>query len=112
MVQINIQVVDPADDQIHTNELECETLAFSKEFSTDQFHFNFKREKLITLLKYIHSRIKNWDTKDAENPQCLFCCLDWLEKEVVNSTRNFIIQNHFQSGISVGRLKNIDTLRN
>ena len=44
MVQINIQVVDPADDQIHTNELECETLAFSKEFSTDQFHFNFKRK--------------------------------------------------------------------
>ena len=59
MVQIKIQVIDPADGQIHINEPERETLVFSKEFSTDQFHFNFKREKLITLLKYIHSRIKN-----------------------------------------------------
>ena len=44
MVQIKIQVIGPADGQIHINEPECETRAFSKEFSTDQFHFNFKRK--------------------------------------------------------------------
>ena len=47
----------PAEGQIpesHKNEPDFEALSFPKEFLTGQFHLNFKRKKLITVLKYIH----------------------------------------------------------
>ena len=67
-----IVIIAPAEGQIsisHTNEPDCEALAFPKEFSIGQFHFNSKREKPITVLKYNHSCLKNCNTKYAENPQ-------------------------------------------
>ena len=64
----------PAEGQItvsHTNEPDWEVLAHPKEFSTDQFHCNSNREKPNTVLKYIYSRLKNHNTKYAENPKYL-----------------------------------------
>ena len=53
----------------HTKEPDCRALAMPKGFSTGQFHLDFRREKLITVLKYIHSRLKICNTKYAEDPQ-------------------------------------------
>ena len=107
--------IAPGEGQIpvsHINEPDCEALAFPKEFSTGQFHFNYKRERPITVLKYIHSRLKNCNKKYSENPQYLFYCLDWLEKEVVNSTKQFVLRKRFQSDISVSQLTNVDSVKN
>ena len=87
------------------NEPDYKALAFPKKVSNRQIHFNFKRENPITVLKYIHSRLKNCNIKYAENPQHLFYCLNWLKKEVVNSTKQFITRKRFQIDISVGKLK-------
>ena len=66
--------IDPTDFQIpvsHANEPDCEVLAYRKEFLTEQFPFNFKREKLITMLEYSYSWWKNCNMKYAEYPQNL-----------------------------------------
>ena len=63
-----IVLISPAGGQIsisHTNEPDCEALAFPKEFSNGQFHFNFKREKPITVLKHNNSSLKNSNAKYA-----------------------------------------------
>ena len=54
----------------------------------------------------------NCNTKYAEKLQYLFCCLDWLERKVVNSTKKFFICKCFQSDISVGQLTNTYNGRN
>ena len=54
----------------------------------------------------------NCNTKYAESLQYLFCCLDWLEKKIFNSTEEFIICKCFQSHISVGQLANTYNVRN
>ena len=107
--------IAPAEGQIPVsfiNEPDCEALAFPKHFSTGQFHFNYERERPITVLKYIHSRLKNCNMKYAEDPQYLFYCLDWHEKEVVSSTKQFVLRKRFQSDVSVGQLTNTGNVRN
>ena len=79
--------------------------------STGQFHFDSK-EKLITGMKYIISRLKKCKTKYTKNPQYLFYLLNQLEKGVVNSAKQFIVHKRFQSNISVGHLSNVNNVRN
>ena len=107
--------VAPGEGQIpvsHSNEPDCEALAFPDLFSTGKFHYNYKREVAITPSKYIHSRLKNCDKRYSENPQYIFYCLDWLEKEIVNSTKQFVQRKQYQSDISAGQLMNVDHVRN
>lgn len=78
----------------HTNDPDREVLACPKELSIGQFHFKFKREKTITVLEYIHSRWKI-EMQNIENTQYLCYCLDGLEREKVNSTKQFIIPKSF-----------------
>ena len=107
--------IAPGEGQIpvsHSNEPHCEALAFPNLFSTGKFHYNYNRERPISVSKYIHSKLKNKDKRYSESPQYIFYCLDWLEKEIIFSTKQFVQRKQFQSDINVGQLVNVDNVRN
>ena len=94
MLTINIAPVEGKIPVYHNNESDCETLVFPGLFSTGQFHDDYIKEVLMTPSKYIHSRSKKKKTNKiyAENPPCIFYCLDWLEKEIVMGEKQFLHQ--------------------
>ena len=77
-----------------------------------KFHYNYNRERSVSVSKYLHSILKNKDKRYSENPQYIIYCLDWLEKEIVFSTKQFVQRKQFQSDINVRQLMNEDNVRN
>ena len=72
------------------NEPNWEALAFVKQFSEGKFHFNSERKQKITPIKYAQTRLKCCDSRFASDPQYIFGLLNWVERETVYSTINFV----------------------
>ena len=84
--------IAPGEGQIPVSlwsEPNCEALSFPKHFPDGKFHFNYPREKPITLSKYIHTRFKSCDARFASDPQYIFSMLDLLERTSISNAINF-----------------------
>ena len=106
--------IAPGEGQIPVSvrsEPDWEALAFPKEFSTGDFHYNHPRDIKITPIQYVQTRLKCSDNRFASNPQYLFSCLDWVERNAVASSINFTQRKQFQSEINVGNLLNSDHIQ-
>ena len=92
-------------------EPDCEALAFPRHFPDGKFHFNYTREKPLSISKYIHARLKCCDSRFASDPQYIFFMLDLLEREALSNAINFSERKCKQSSITVGQLRNPDSLK-
>ena len=106
--------IAPSEGQIPVSarsEPNWEPLAFPKEFSTGEYHFNHPRDIKLTPVQYVQTRLKCSDTRFSANPQYLFSCLDWTERNAIASAINFTQRKQFQSEINAGHLLNSDNMQ-
>ncbi len=106
--------IAPGEGQIpvsFTSEPNWEALAFVKNYSTGENHYNEERKIHITPSKYVHARLKCCDDRFASNPQYIFQSLEWIERNAVASTIHFTERKQFQTEVNVGQLVNPDHVR-
>ena len=83
-----------------------EALAFVKHYSEGKFHYNTERSVKITPSKYIHARLKSCDPRFASDPQYIFQCLNWIEREAILNTINFAERKRRQHPLTAGDIQN------
>ena len=94
-----------------TSEPNWEALCFVKEYALGSNHFSEERKVPITPSKYVNARLKCCDDRFASNPQYIFQCLDWIERNAVASSIHFAKRKQFQGDINAGQLINQDNVR-
>ena len=93
------------------SEPDWEPLAFIKQYPQGKFHFNTVREVKITPSKYINARLKCYDPRFATDPQYIFQCKHWLEREIIKSTINFNEMKRRHDPLTAGDIKNNTTFK-
>ena len=71
-----------------------EALAFVKQYSEGKFNYNIDRKVRITPSKYIHARLKCCDHRCAADPQYIFQCLNWIERETITLYYNSMLPSN------------------
>ena len=107
--------IAPGEGQIPvatTSEPNWEPRAFVKHYSEGKFHYNTARNVKITPSKYIHAHLKSCDARFASDPQYIFQCLNWIERETIMNTINFSERKRRQRPLTARYIQNNSSLKN